>query len=114
MKVMHHETKARLTRANGDPIDYVPNHVRKVGFNQEGNCMSQQYRKNARGTAPHLWMVDPTPSLTITKNGRKHTMTVKEFRTGQSRSKVEAKQDNAAIYDRLVRLVGVDKSLAEQ
>lgn len=104
---LHHETKARLTKANGDPIDFVPNHSRKGGFNQDGNMMSRLYRKNCHGTAPALWMIDPTPSVRIIKNGRAHIMTVKEFRTGQRKSAQGAKVDNAGQYARLARLVGI-------
>lgn len=95
---LHHETMARLTRSDGLPVDYVNNGQRKQPFNQDGNCMSQTYRRHAVGTAPSLWKVDPTPSLVVTLNGRKHTMTVREFRTGQRAAVKEAKVDNTNSF----------------
>ena len=95
---LHHETMARLTRADGLPVDYVNNGQRKQPFNQDGNCMSQNYRRHAVGVAPSLWKVDPTPSMVVTRNGRSHTLTVKEFRTGQRATKVEAKVDHTNSF----------------
>jgi hypothetical protein len=115
---LHHETKARLTQPNGMPIDYVPNNHRSAGFNQQGNCMSPQYSRagtRTYGVAPELWNVDPTPSLAIIKaDGSRTVIPHKEFRTGQRKIVREAKVDNASQYDRMVRLVGVDLSLASE
>lgn len=113
-KDLHHETMASLTKSNGDPIDYVSNSQRTQPFNQERNCMSRNYRRHAVGVAPQLWKVDPTPSLNVIKNGRIHTMTVKEFRTGQRAVKREAMVDHTNSFRlRMMRLAGNNAEMTQ-
>ena len=116
---MHHETKASRTRNNGDPIDYVPNAVRSGGFNQEGNCMSRNYRRaksRTYGTAPELWGKVPTPSLAVTKPGHaREVIEHREFRTGQTRAKAKVVAPTFETdYERRGRLLGFNRELASE
>jgi hypothetical protein len=105
---LHHETKARLTRPDGMPIDYVPNNHRKQPWNKV-------VRDQCIGVAPEKWGIDSIPSLAIIrKDGSREVVYHRSFRRKQSTAMRAAKVNVAAAYEKRVAQLGVDLSLASE